>query len=70
MRSHCEAARLLEWLGELLKHGEGMDVDVVIIDEPGTQSTTSSVQITLHGVPGPLAGVELDAPRTEPDQRM
>ncbi len=60
MRARCEAAKLLEWLGEVLKQGDDMNVDVVVVDAPGARS---SVQITLHGVPGPLAGLELSCER-------
>jgi hypothetical protein len=54
-RRPCEADKLLAWLGEVLRQAEGVDVDVVVTD--GDNSVSSSVQITLHRVPGPLAGL-------------
>lgn len=50
----CEAEKLLAWLGEVLQKAEGVDVDVIVTD---AETSNSSVQITLHGVPGPLAGL-------------
>ncbi len=50
-----ETDRLLAWLEELVRKAEG--VDVVVTDAGDTAS--SSVQITLHRVPGPLAGLPL-----------
>lgn len=52
----CEAGRLLAWLSEVLNEADGVDVDVVVTDD---SSSRSSVQITLHDVPGPLAGFGL-----------
>ena len=57
----CEASKLLEWLDEVLKQADGVDVDVVVTDEA---SSRSSVRITLHDVPGPLAGLPI---RLQPD---
>lgn len=55
-----EAGRLLAWLGAVLKKCEAVSVDIVIVDEP---NRSSSVQITLRDVPGPLAGVEVRSGR-------
>jgi hypothetical protein len=59
----CETSKLLEWLGEVLKQADGVDVDVVVTDDVGSRS---SVQITLHDVPGPLAGLQV---RLGPDDQ-
>jgi len=53
----CEAGKLLAWLTEVLKEADGVDVDVVVTDANGSRS---SVHITLHDVPGPLAGFALE----------
>jgi len=55
-RTPCETRKLLEWLEEVLSAADGVDVDVVIVGQPDTRS---SVQITLHGIPGPLGGLEV-----------
>lgn len=55
-RTPFETQKLLEWLGEVLSAADGVDVDVVIVGQPDSRS---SVQITLHGVPGPLGGLEI-----------
>jgi len=52
----CEAGRLLAWLSDVLKEADGVDVAVVVTDDG---SARSSVHITLHDVPGPLAGFGL-----------
>ena len=58
-RTPFEAGQFLEWLGEVLKRAEGgVDVDVVVVGQPDSRS---SVQITLHGVPGSLGGFEVRA---------
>ncbi len=54
----CDADKLLAWLGEVLQKAEGVNVDVVVTD---TETSDSSVQITLHRVPGPLAGLAVEA---------
>jgi hypothetical protein len=46
----------LQWLGEVLRTADGVDVDVVVVGRPDSRS---SVQITLHGIPGPLGGLEV-----------
>lgn len=51
-----ETNRLLSWLEELLKHSESVDVDIVVVD---TWPASSSLQITVHDVPGPLAGLQV-----------
>jgi hypothetical protein len=51
-----EAGRLLQWLGEVLRTADGVDVDVVVVGRPESRS---SVQITLHGVPDLLGGLEV-----------
>jgi hypothetical protein len=55
-RTPFETRKLLEWLGEVLRTADGVDVDVVIV---GRADSRSSVQITLHDVPGPLGGLEV-----------
>ena len=51
-----ERYQLLAWLGEVLSAAEFVDVDVVVEGEPDSRS---SVQITLHGLPGLLGGLEV-----------
>ena len=51
-----ETDRLLAWLGELLKNQEVVDVDIVVVDKP---PSGSSLQIIIHDVPSPLAGLPL-----------
>jgi hypothetical protein len=46
----------LAWLGEVLSAAEAVDVDVIVDGQPNSRS---SVQITLHGLPGPLGGLEI-----------
>lgn len=58
-RKLCEASQLLAWLREVLKHAKAVDVDVVVVD---TTESRSSVQITLHDVPGPLGGLQVGPP--------
>ncbi len=53
-RTPFETDQLLAWLGEVLSAAEA--VDVVVVGQPDSRS---SVQITLHGVPGPLGGLEV-----------
>lgn len=53
-----ETDRLLSWLGELLRHFEAVDVDIVVVDTP---PAGSSLQIIVHDVPAPLAGLTLRA---------
>jgi hypothetical protein len=55
-RTPFETRKLLEWLGEVLRTADGVDVDVVIV---GRSDSRSSVQITLHDVPGPLVGLDV-----------
>lgn len=58
-RTPCETGKLLEWLGEVLRAANR--VDVVIVGQPGFRS---SVQIILHDVPddpGTLGGLEVGA---------
>jgi hypothetical protein len=52
----CERDRLLSWLRDVLAGSDGVDVHIVVEEAAGARS---SVQITLHDVPGPLAGLEL-----------
>lgn len=52
--------QLLAWLGEVLSAAEAVDVDVIVQGQPNARS---SVQITLHGLPGPLGGLEIRRPR-------
>jgi hypothetical protein len=56
-RGSYEADTLLAWLGEVLREADGVDVDVIVTD--GENPISSSVQITLHRVPGPLAGLRV-----------
>jgi hypothetical protein len=51
-----ETGRLLAWLSGLLKKWDAVSVEIVIDDEP---DRSSSVRITLRGVPGPLAGLPI-----------
>ena len=62
MRAAIERDRLLSWLGQVLQRGDAVEVDVVVLDRPGQQS---SVQITLSNVEGPLGGLEVSAARGE-----
>jgi hypothetical protein len=55
-RTSFETDQLLAWLGEVLSAAEAVDVDVVVVGQPDSRS---SVQITLHGVPGLLGGLEV-----------
>lgn len=55
-RTPVETRKLLQWLGEVLGTADDVHVDVVVVGQPGS---TSSVQITLHGVPRPLGGLEV-----------
>jgi hypothetical protein len=55
-RTPFETGRLLQWLGEVLTTADGVDVDVVVVGQPDSRS---SVQITLHGIPGSLGGLEV-----------
>ena len=50
----CERDRLLSWLGEVLAGADGVNVYIVVEESPGARS---SVQIILHDVPTPLAGL-------------
>jgi hypothetical protein len=52
----CERDHLLYWLREVLAGSDGVDV-LIVVEEAA--DARSSVQITLHDVPGPLAGLEL-----------
>lgn len=53
-----ETERLLAWLAEVLKKSDAVSVELVVVDE---RNRGSSVQITLHDVPGPLAGLQVQA---------
>ena len=52
----CERDSLLSWLRELLAGADGVNVYIVVEETPGARS---SVQIILHDVPTPLAGLPL-----------
>ena len=54
--SRFETNRLLSWLEELFKHSDSVDVDIVVVDTP---HASSSLQITVHDVPAPLAGLQV-----------
>jgi hypothetical protein len=51
-----ERDRLLSWLRDILAGADGVNVQIVVEEAAGARS---SVQITLHDVPGPLAGLDL-----------
>jgi hypothetical protein len=55
-RTPFHTDHLLAWLGEVLSAAEAVDVDVIVDGRPGSRS---SVQITLHGLPGTLGGLEV-----------
>jgi hypothetical protein len=55
-RRPFETDQLLAWLGEVLSAAEAVDVDVIVDGQPDSRS---SVQITLHGLPDPLGGLEI-----------
>jgi hypothetical protein len=55
-RTPFETGRLLQWLGEVLRTADGVDVDVVVVGRPDSRS---SVHITLHGIPDLLGGLEV-----------
>ncbi len=55
----CERDRLLSWLREVLSGADGVNVGIVVEEADDARSL---VQITLHDVPGPLAGFELRKP--------
>jgi hypothetical protein len=52
----CERDRLLSWLREVLSGSDGVNVHIVVEEAADARS---SVQITLHDVPAPLAGLQL-----------
>ena len=56
-RTPFETDQLLTWLGEVLSAAEAVDVDVIVDGQ--SSDSRSSVQITLHGLPGPLGGLEV-----------
>jgi len=55
-RTPFETDRLLQWLEQVLGVAEAVDVDVIVDGHPDSRS---SVQITLHGLPGPLGGLKV-----------
>jgi hypothetical protein len=61
-RTPFETGRLLQWLGEVLRMADGVDVDVVVVNQPYSRS---SVQITLRGIPDPLGGLEVRLRETD-----
>jgi hypothetical protein len=61
-RTPFEPGRLLQWLGEVLRTAEGVDVDVVVVGQPDSRS---SVQITLRGIPDVLGGLEVRPRETD-----
>ena len=52
----CERDNLISWLREMLAGSDGVDVQIVVEE---VADKRSSVQITLHDVPAPLAGLQL-----------
>ena len=61
-RTPFETGRLLQWLDQVLRTADGVDVDVVVVDQPDSRS---SVQITLRGIPDPLGGFEVRSRDTD-----
>ena len=61
-RTPFEKGRLLQWLGEVLRTADSVDVDVVVVGRPDSRS---SVQITLHGLPDLLGGLEVRPRHTD-----
>jgi hypothetical protein len=55
-RTPFEADKLLQWLEAILSTADRVHVDVVVLGRPDSRS---SVQITLHDVPGPLGGLDV-----------
>jgi len=55
-RTALETDKLLVWLREILDRAEAADVDIVVVD---SMDSRSSVQITLHDLPGPLGGFQV-----------
>ena len=53
---HCERDRLLSWLSDVLAGSDGIDVHIVVEEAADARS---SVHITLHDIPAPLAGLEV-----------
>jgi hypothetical protein len=62
MRTPFETGQLLQWLGEVLRTADGVDVDVVVVGEPDSRS---SVQITLRGIPDVFDGLEVRPRKTD-----
>lgn len=56
-RRGVEAGKLLAWLGGLVNKCDAVSVEILIEDQEPDRS--SSVRITLRGVPGPLAGLSI-----------
>jgi hypothetical protein len=52
----CEGDRLLSWLREVLAGADGVSVHIVVEEDADARS---SVQITLHDVPRPVASLQL-----------
>jgi hypothetical protein len=61
-RTPFEAGRLLQWLDQVLRTADGVDVDVVVVGEPDSRS---SVQITLRGIPDVFGGLEVRPHKTD-----
>jgi hypothetical protein len=61
-RTPFEASRLLQWLDQVLRTADGVDVDVVVVGEPDSRS---SVQITLRGIPDVFDGLEVRPRKTD-----
>jgi hypothetical protein len=52
----------LQWLDQVLKTADRVDVDVVVVGEPDSRS---SVQITLRGIPDVFDGLEVRLRKTD-----
>lgn len=61
-RTPVEAGRLLQWLDQVLRTADGVDVDVVVVGEPDSRS---SVQITLRGILDVFDGLEVRPRKTD-----
>jgi hypothetical protein len=61
-RTPVETGRLLQWLDQVLRTADGVDVDVVVVGEPDSRS---SVQITLRGISDVFDGLEVRPRKTD-----
>jgi hypothetical protein len=61
-RTPVETGRLLQWLDQVLRTADGVDVDVVVVGEPDSRS---SVLITLRGISDVFDGLEVRPRKTD-----